>query len=179
MSKMENIFLIGPMGAGKTTIGRLLAAELNIDFKDTDKEIEERTGADIAWIFDVEGEEGFRVRETQVLRELSAISPILLATGGGIILSEENRRLLAERGLVVYLKASLKQQIDRTGKDRKRPLLQTENPAKVLRSLMEVRGPLYQSVADIVVLTDQRNPKNMAREIAQQIQALRKSAAES
>lgn len=169
MGKYDNIFLVGPMGAGKTTIGRLLAAELSLPFKDTDKEIEERTGADIAWIFDVEGEAGFRDRESDILAELSESSPVLLATGGGIVLLDENRQLLRTRGYVVYLQTSVDQQVGRTSKDRKRPLLQTDNPRKVLQDLMDLRDPLYRSVADAVVLTDNRNPKAVAKEIAQRL----------
>lgn len=169
MAKHDNIFLVGPMGAGKTTIGRLLAAELNLPFIDTDKEIEDRTGADIAWIFDVEGESGFRDRESAVLDELTELSPVLLATGGGIVLREKNRQLLRTRGYVVYLQTSVSQQVDRTAKDRKRPLLQTSDPAAVLSNLMEERDPLYRSVADVIVFTDNRNPKTVAKEIAQRL----------
>ena len=171
MGKYDNIFLVGPMGAGKTTIGRLLAAELGLPFKDTDKVIEERTGADIAWIFDVEGEAGFRDRESGILAELTECSPVLLATGGGIVLRDENRQFLRTRGFVVYLQTSVDQQVGRTSKDRKRPLLQTDNPRKVLQDLMDLRDPLYRSVADIVVLTDSRNPKTVAKEIAQRLSA--------
>ncbi len=170
------MFLVGPMGAGKTTVGRMLAADLNLPFKDTDKEIEERSGADIAWIFDVEGEQGFRDRESIILDELSAQSPLMLATGGGVVLREENRQLLRSRGIVVYLFASVDQQIERTSRDRKRPLLQTENPAAVLRKLMEIRDPLYRSVADIIEPTDQQSPKVTAKEIAAKLRRLQQES---
>lgn len=160
------------MGAGKTTIGRILAAELGLPFLDTDKVIEERTGADIAWIFDVEGEAGFRDRESAILDELTQKSPVLLATGGGIVLRESNRQILASRGTVVYLKTTVEQQIERTSKDRKRPLLQTENPAAVLIELMNIRGPLYNEIADIVVETDRRSPRSVALDIAKQLRSV-------
>ena len=171
MKASSNVFLIGPMGAGKSTIGRLLAAELNLDFKDTDKEIEERSGVDIPWIFDKEGEEGFRQREAAMLAELSQQDSILLATGGGIILKPENRKILAANGTVVYLMTSIEEQVRRTARDRKRPLLQTESPRDVLTSLMEVRHPLYQEVADYAINTDGRSPKSVAQEIARLIKS--------
>ncbi len=166
MNGYHSVFLVGPMGAGKTTIGRMLAVELGLPFKDTDKEIEDRTGADIAWIFDVEGEQGFRDRESAMLADLTGNSAIVLATGGGIVLREENRHLLRSRGFVVYLETSVEQQIERTARDRKRPLLQTEEPKRVLKQLMEIRAPLYQSVADLLISTDAQTPRLVAREIA-------------
>jgi shikimate kinase len=169
MSKLNNVYLVGPMGAGKSTIGRLLAAELRLEFKDTDKEIEDRSGVDIPWIFDMEGEDGFRKRETAVLEELSGQNEILLATGGGIIMRDENRRLLTTGGQVVYLFTSIDEQVRRTKKDKSRPLLQTENPRAVLTELMEVRDPLYREVADIVFDTDGRSPKSVAQELARKL----------
>jgi shikimate kinase len=170
MSLVDNkVYLVGPMGAGKTTIGKLLAQELGLVFIDTDREIEERTGADIAWIFDVEGEEGFRLRETGVLDELSTQSGVVLATGGGIVMRPENRMILQSRGTVVYLNTTVEQQIERTSKDRKRPLLQTEDPGAVLRNLMAIRDPLYRSIADIIVPTDVHGPKWVVKEIVSQI----------
>jgi len=154
------------MGAGKSTIGRLLAAELRLEFKDTDKEIEERSGVDIPWIFDMEGEEGFRKRETVVLEELTSQNEVLLATGGGIVMKDENRRLLTTGGRVVYLYTSIDEQVRRTDKDKNRPLLQTENPREVLVELMDKRDPLYREVADIVFDTDRRSPKSVAQELA-------------
>lgn len=165
MKASSNVFLVGPMGAGKSTIGRLLAQELHLDFKDTDKEIEERSGVDIPWIFDMEGEQGFRDRESAVLRELSQLDNILLATGGGIILRPENCKVLAANGQVVYLKTSIEEQVRRTSRDRKRPLLQNQDPLEVLTQLMEERHPLYEKVADYAIDTDGRSPKSVAQEL--------------
>lgn len=165
----NNIILVGPMGAGKSTIGRLLAGILNLPFNDSDRAIEERTGADIPWIFDVEGEEGFRSRETAVLKDLLQENGLVLATGGGIVLREENRRCLRAGGHVVYLTASLDQLLERTSRDKKRPLLQVENPRQKIIDLIEQRHPLYSEVADYVVNTDRRSPKQVAQEIAQLI----------
>lgn len=156
---MSNVFLVGPMGAGKSTIGRLLAKELGYPFKDSDREIEARTGADIPWIFDVEGEEGFREREEAMIAELVREDGIVLATGGGVVMREANRQALAANGLVVYLRTSVDQQLQRTAKDRQRPLLQTPDPEKVLRELMAKRDPLYSEIADLTIDTDQRGPK--------------------
>jgi shikimate kinase len=164
--QLKKVFLVGPMGAGKTTIGRLLAQELCLPFKDSDREIEERTGADIPWIFDVEGEEGFRSRETSALEALSQQSDMVLATGGGIVMRAENRTVLAARGIVVYLATSVEQQVLRTSKDRKRPLLLNEDPTAVLQNLLDIRDPLYREIADYVVETDHRNPKTVAADIA-------------
>ena len=165
-----NLFLVGPMGAGKSTIGRLLSQELQLEFIDSDKEIETRAGADIPWIFDVEGEAGFRKRETNIIDELSQRQQIVLATGGGAILSPDNRRFLQSRGTVIYLHTSLQQQIERTAKDRNRPLLQTEDPAKVLADLMQLRDPLYRDCCDLLIHTDGRRPKSVARDIVRQLQ---------
>ncbi|GGC91446.1 shikimate kinase AroK [Halopseudomonas salina] len=156
---MRNVFLVGPMGAGKSTIGRLLAKELKYPFKDSDREIEARTGADIPWIFDVEGEEGFRQREEAMIAELVLESGIVLATGGGVVMREANRQALAANGLVVYLRTSVDQQLQRTSKDRQRPLLLNADPERVLRDLMAKRDPLYREIADIIIDTDQRGPK--------------------
>jgi shikimate kinase len=164
--QLKKVFLVGPMGAGKTTIGRLLAQELCLPFKDSDREIEERTGADIPWIFDVEGEEGFRSRETSALEALSQQSDMVLATGGGIVMRAENRTILAARGIVVYLATSVEQQVLRTSKDRKRPLLLNEDPTAVLQNLLDIRDPFYREIADYVVETDHRNPKTVASDIA-------------
>ena len=167
MKSSSNVFLVGPMGAGKSTIGRLLANDLRLEFKDTDKEIEDRSGVDIPWIFDMEGEEGFRNRETSVLEELVKLNQILLATGGGIVCKNENRRMLASNGRVVYLRASINEQVRRTSKDKKRPLLQSNDPRQVLTDLMEEREPLYLEVADYVIETDRRSPKSVAEELTQ------------
>lgn len=160
------------MGAGKSTIGRLLSKELRLPFKDSDKEIEQRTGADIPWIFDVEGEQGFREREQAVIADLSAGEALVLATGGGAVLREANRRSLRDGGHVVYLHASVDQQIERTARDRNRPLLQRDDPAKVLRELMAIRDPLYREIADIIIETDERPPRMVVQEIIERLRAL-------
>mgnify|MGYP003633999265 FL=1 len=147
------------MGAGKSTIGRLLAKELKYPFKDSDREIEARTGADIPWIFDVEGEEGFREREEAMIAELVNEHGIVLATGGGVVMRASNRQALSASGLVVYLRTSVDQQLQRTSKDRQRPLLLNADPERVLRELMAKRDPLYREIADIIIDTDQRGPK--------------------
>lgn len=167
MKALSNVFLVGPMGAGKSTIGRLLASELRLEFKDTDKEIEDRSGVDIPWIFDMEGEEGFRDREAAMLDELSQLDKILLATGGGVVLKPESRTILASRGRVVYLKASVDEQVRRTSRDTKRPLLSQENPREVLTELMNLRHPFYEEIADYVIDTDNRSPKVVAMELSQ------------
>ncbi|WP_299201200.1 shikimate kinase AroK [uncultured Amphritea sp.] len=166
-----NIFLIGPMGAGKSTIGRLLSHELKLRFVDSDKVIEERAGADIPWIFDVEGESGFRDRESTVIDLLSAEDNLVLATGGGAVLRPENRSNLQGRGTVVYLQASVAQQLERTARDKNRPLLQTPDPEVVLNTLMEQRHPLYLQVADVVIDTERRNPKAVVTDIMAELRA--------
>lgn len=167
---MRNVFLIGPMGAGKSTIGRLLAKELKYPFKDSDREIEARTGADIPWIFDVEGEEGFREREEAMIAELVQEHGIILATGGGVVMREANRKALSANGLVVYLRTSVDQQLQRTSKDRQRPLLLNADPEKVLRDLMARRDPLYSEIADVTIDTDQRGPKIVVNTILSRLQ---------
>lgn len=162
----SNVFLVGPMGVGKSTIGRLLAAELNLSFCDSDRAIEERTGADIPWIFDMEGEAGFRERETTVLTELAAESNLVIATGGGIVMRPQNCQIMKVAGYVCYLTASIEQLVERTARDKKRPLLQVDNPRQKIIELLATRDPLYLSVADFVVNTDRRSPKSVAQEIA-------------
>lgn len=167
---LNNVFLIGPMGAGKTTIGRLLADELGKTFYDSDQEIEERAGADISWIFDVEGEDGFRVRERKVIKDLCALDNIVMATGGGAVVSEQNRKYLRRRGFVVYLKATITQQVERTRRDQKRPLLKNaDDPKEKLMELMDARDPLYKEVSDITVMTSRRSPRAVCTEILEQI----------
>ena len=168
----RNIYLVGPMGAGKSTIGRVLAAELHLGFRDSDKVIEDRTGADIPWIFDMEGEEGFRDRESAVLDELSNGQDLVIATGGGIILRSHNREIMKASGYVCYLTASIEQLVERTARDKKRPLLQVENPRQKIIDLVALRDPLYREAADFVINTDRRSPKLVAQEIS----ALVKSA---
>lgn len=162
----RNIYLVGPMGAGKSTIGRVLAAELHLSFRDSDKVIEDRTGADIPWIFDMEGEEGFRDRESAVLDELSKGQDVVIATGGGIILRPQNRDLMKSSGYVCYLTASIEQLVERTARDKKRPLLQVENPRQKIIDLVALRDPLYRETADFVINTDRRSPKVVAQEIS-------------
>jgi len=166
MASHGNVVLVGPMGAGKSTIGRALAEALGLGFHDTDTLIEQRSGASIAWIFDVEGEEGFRERETAAIRDLAAGSgAAVVATGGGAVLREENRRLLSRMGTVVYLETSVKQQLARTRRDRKRPLLRSGDRERILADLLAVRDPLYREVADLVVRTDGRGAKAVVQEI--------------
>ena len=169
MSYSGNVFLVGPMGVGKTTIGRVLADHLGLEFFDSDREIEASTGADIPWIFDVEGESGFRVRETRMIEQLTQKKNIVLATGGGAVMSAENREWLMARGVVVYLRAPISQQVERTSRDKTRPLLQTPDPEQRIRELMKIREPLYQEVADIVVDTYRRNPKTVSQDIYSQL----------
>lgn len=155
----KSLILVGPMGAGKTTIGRALAQELQLPFKDIDHIVVENTGADIPWIFDVEGEDGFRRRESQALIEALEGEPAVIATGGGIVTQEANRQLLKQAENVIFLYASVKQQFYRTAKDKNRPLLQRANPEMVLANLMKVREPMYREVADFVIKTESSNPK--------------------
>ncbi|MFV0476749.1 MAG: shikimate kinase AroK [Parahaliea sp.] len=166
----SRIFLVGPMGAGKSTIGKYLAQHLKLGFADTDTEIENRTGADIPWIFDVEGEEGFRDREQQVVDELTQWDKLVLATGGGVVLRADNRRVLGGRGFVVYLHATIDEQVRRTRRDNKRPLLQNGDPEQVLRELMQVRDPLYRDIADLVIDTDGCSPRSVAQALVGQLQ---------
>ena len=168
----HKIFLVGLMGAGKTTIGKQLAQMLGYTFLDSDHEIEAHTGASIPLIFELEGEQGFRERETKMIDRLSQQNNIVMATGGGAVLREENRRMLVARGIVVYLAASLDQLYNRTRRDKNRPLLQTGNPRDKLASLIEEREPLYKAVADITVDTGRGNIKSTANYIKKQIQAL-------
>lgn len=153
-TKMNNIYLIGPMGSGKTTIGRQLAKRLEKDFYDSDREIEQRSGVQISLIFEIEGEEGFRIRESRMLKELAAFNGCVVATGGGCILSEENRQCLKSSGTIIYLKSSIELLYERTRKDRKRPLLDTENPRARIEELLAERATLYEGLADLVVCTD-------------------------
>lgn len=153
------IILVGPMGAGKTTIGRLLAQELHIPFKDIDHIVVDNAGADIPWIFHKEGEEGFRKREHLALVDALNEEVAVIATGGGIVTRLENRELLAAQSCVIFLNASIDQQYFRTAKDKNRPLLQQDDPRSVLVALMRVREPLYKEVSDLIVDTDQSKPK--------------------
>jgi len=175
MKFTDRVFLIGPMGVGKTTIGKVLADQLKLEFLDSDREIEASTGADIPWIFDVEGESGFRLRESRMIADLSARRGIVLATGGGSVLARENRELLKTRGYVVYLRASLSQQLERTSRDRNRPLLQTADPAARIAELMKIREPLYRETADIVVDTNRRSPRMVGQDIVRRLEKFQAS----
>ncbi|WP_426358964.1 shikimate kinase AroK [Pseudocolwellia sp. HL-MZ19] len=170
MAEKRNIFLVGPMGAGKSTIGRELADRLHLDFFDSDQEIERRTGADIAWVFDLEGEEGFRLREESVIEDLTEKQGIVLATGGGSVISAQVRNRLSARGIVVYLETTIDKQVARTQRDRKRPLLQTEEePRTVLENLAVERNPLYEEIADVIVQTDDQSAKVVAHKIMERL----------
>lgn len=153
------------MGVGKSTVGRLLSSRLGFSFVDTDNLVEERSGANIPWIFDVEGEAGFRLRETGVLEELKQLDEHVIATGGGIVTQPRNLELLKQLGTVFFLTASIDQLVMRTGRDKKRPLLQVENPRKKIQELVAAREPLYRQAADYVVTTDSRGTKNVVAQI--------------
>jgi shikimate kinase len=155
------------MGAGKSAVGRQLARMLHLDFVDSDDEIENRTGVDIPFIFEKEGEEGFRRREARVIDDLSQLEGIVLATGGGAVICAENRNHLGARGFVIYLYTSVRQQLERTNRGRERPLLENGDRAVVLERLMSERDPLYREIADLVINTDGRRVQTVAREIQQ------------
>ena len=160
-----NIFIVGPMGSGKSTVGKIISDELFLSFLDTDEEIETRTGASIDWIFDLEGEDGFRKRESSILQDMAKRNSIVLSTGGGIILSEENRELLSSRGTVFYLSTPISVQLERTAKDKDRPLLKNGDPEKILTKLQNDRESLYEAVADHVVNTENKSSQEVASEI--------------
>ena len=163
--KTMNIFIVGPMGSGKSTVGKIISDELFLTFLDTDEEIETRTGASIDWIFDLEGEDGFRKRESSILQDMAKRNSIVLSTGGGIILSEENRELLSSRGTVFYLSTPISVQLERTAKDKDRPLLKNGDPEKILTKLQKDRESLYEAVADHVVNTENKSSQEVASEI--------------
>ena len=165
LERAARVFLIGPMGSGKSTVGRALASRLGFDFLDSDKVIEDRTGVDIPYIFEKEGEAGFRQREASIIEEVSMLPRLVLATGGGAILDAGTREHLAARGTVVYLEATVEQQLRRTRGSTHRPLLQTEDPRGRLEQLMAVRAPLYQSLADLTVRTSRRKVTCMVEDI--------------
>ncbi len=173
----HNIFLIGPMGSGKTAVGKQLARLLDYPFLDSDHEIERRTGADVPLIFEREGEAGFRHREREVIAELSARQQVVLATGGGVVLDPANRADLKARGWVVYLETSVGQQAERAGRTRHRPLLRGADPMLRLGELMQTREPLYREIADLVVPTDQQRVPAVAEFIAQKYREAQQTAA--
>jgi len=166
MKQPKNLFLIGPMVSGKSAVGRQLARVLHLDFVDSDEEIEHRTGVDISFIFEKEGEEGFRKREVKVIDELSQRQGIVLATGGGAVLDPESRSHLGARGYVVYLFTTVQQQLDRTQRGRNRPMLENGDREGVLEALMVERDPLYREIADLTIDTDGRRVQAVARDIA-------------
>lgn len=158
----RNIYLVGPTGSGKTAVGRQLARDLGLKFLDSDREIEKRTGVEVAYIFEKEGEAGFRERETEMIRELAALDGIIVATGGGAVLAPENRRLLRASGTVAYLKTSIDEQLRRTSRSRKRPLLNHANPRQTLENMAAERRPLYEEIADIELDTSSQRVRGVA-----------------
>ena len=160
-----NIFIVGPMGSGKSTVGKIISDELFLNFFDTDDEIEARTGASIDWIFDLEGEDGFRKRESEMLEEMVKKNSIVLSTGGGIILSKLNRELLSSRGTVFYLSTPISTQVKRTSKDKDRPLLKNGDPAELLTNLHNERKDFYIAVSDHVIDTENKSSQEVASEI--------------
>lgn len=163
------------MGAGKTTVGRQLARLCELEFMDADHELEERTGVDIPYIFQKEGEQGFRDREADIIDTLTQEKDVVLATGGGVVMREENRTRLKQRGLVIYLYTEVEQQWKRTRKSRNRPLLKQDNPKKVLKELMAIRDPWYREIADIVVNSKSQSAKMLAKHIHDQITKLQQA----
>ncbi|MCK9502604.1 MAG: shikimate kinase [Porticoccaceae bacterium] len=174
MKPDQNLYLVGPMGVGKTTIGKLVAKKLKKTFVDLDDEIERRAGASIPWIFDVEGEDGFRRRESDLLTEYCHRQNMLVSTGGGIVLREANRQLLKSSGVVVYLDASAEQLYNRTLKDKKRPLLQVPDRLRVITELKRARDPLYREVADLVFNVGSRNSRQATEQLCRVLATLEK-----
>ncbi|TCM69124.1 shikimate kinase [Acinetobacter calcoaceticus] len=164
-SSLPNIYLVGPMGAGKTTVGRHLADLLGRQFLDSDHEIERKTGASIPWIFEKEGEIGFRSRETAVIDDLTTLSNIVVATGGGAVTQAINRDFLKQRGIVIYLYTPVEIQLQRTYRDKNRPLLQVENPEQKLKDLLAIRDPMYRAVAHYIIETNQGAARDLALRI--------------
>ncbi|MCO4810476.1 MAG: shikimate kinase AroK [Gammaproteobacteria bacterium] len=169
MKHPKNIFLVGPMGAGKSAVGRHLARALHLTFADSDDEVETRTGVDIAFIFEKEGEGGFRKREVDAIDDLTRLDGVVLATGGGAVMNADTRSNLGGRGFVVYLYTTVEQQVVRTKKGRERPLLENGDPRSTLEELLQKRDPLYREIADLVVETDGRKVHSVAQEIIEAI----------
>jgi shikimate kinase len=169
MKHPKNIFLVGPMGAGKSAVGRQLARTLHLPFMDSDDEIESRTGVDIPFIFEKEGEAGFRKREAAAIDDLTGFDGVVLATGGGAVVDPVSRSRLGGRGFVVYLYTTVDQQLARTRKGRERPLLENGNPRQTLEALLAKRDPMYREIADLVVETDGRKVHSVAREIIKKV----------
>ncbi|MBL0122040.1 MAG: shikimate kinase [Betaproteobacteria bacterium] len=168
-SEKHNLYLVGMPGSGKSTIGKALARKLKLPFVDADHEMLQHTGVSIATIFELEGEAGFRAREAQLMGELCRREGILLATGGGAVLREENRRALRQTGVVVYLHASLDHLWQRTRHDSRRPLLQADNPREILKALLETRDPLYRQTANVVVETGRQSASKLVHDIAEEL----------
>jgi len=169
MRHPQNLFLVGPMGAGKSAVGRQLARMLHLAFLDSDEEIESRTGVDIPFIFEKEGEEGFRKRESKVIDDLTKMEGIVLATGGGAIVDPDNRSHLGSRGFVIYLHTTVDQQLARTREGRTRPLLENGDKRQILEDLMATRDAMYREVADLIVSTDGRKVRAVANEILERL----------
>ena len=168
----SNIFLVGPMGAGKTTVGRQLAKRTGLRFIDSDHEIEDRAGVGIPLIFEIEGEAGFRGRESAMIDELTQLDGIILATGGGAVLNPDNRHRLHERGVVIYLRAPLDHLVARTARSNNRPLLNVDNPRQRLQAILQERDPLYCEVADLIVATEQQPVRKLVQSILHKLNAL-------
>jgi len=159
------LLIIGPMASGKSTIGLKLANRLNLDFVDTDQQVEDRAGAEISWIFDIEGESGFRIREEEVLKEVCLNDEIVISTGGGIIIEKNNRKLISESGVVIYLEVSIQTQLERTLMDKSRPLLDSKDKEQVLKNLKKQRTPLYEEIANITIEAGDRSNNQVVEEI--------------
>ena len=177
MQHAGSIYLVGMMGAGKTTVGRALARRLKLRFVDSDQEIEARCGVKIPVIFEIEGEDGFRAREAQAIAELTRLEGIVLATGGGVVLCEDSRRLLAEHGTVIYLRATPEHLYQRVRQDRNRPLLASGDPLERLRELYRSRDPLYRAIADLTIDTGRQSVQALARSLLEQLGARWKASA--
>ena len=161
--------MIGPMASGKSIIGKKLSEALGIDFIDTDKEIERNAGADISWIFEIEGEEGFRKREMRTLNEISKKENCVIATGGGSVIQKKNREIMTSRGKIVYLEISIEKQLERTLKDKSRPLLRKGNKEETLRSIKKTRDPLYEEIADITIKQEEKSHSKIVLEIVNKL----------
>ena len=166
----RNIYLIGPTGSGKTAVGKQLATDTGLKFLDSDQEIEKRTGVEIAYIFEKEGEAGFREREQEMIRELSSLEGAIVATGGGAVLAKASRECLAASGVVVYLKTGVKEQLRRTGRSRNRPLLNRDDPRRVLEEMAVVRGPLYEEIADLTIDTSNQRVRSVAKQLCEMLE---------
>ncbi|HUF73841.1 MAG TPA: shikimate kinase AroK [Gammaproteobacteria bacterium] len=166
----RNIYLIGPTGSGKTAVGKQLARDTGLKFLDSDQEIEKRTGVEIAYIFEKEGEAGFREREQEMIRELSSLEGAIVATGGGAVLAGANRERLAASGVVVYLKTGVREQLRRTGRSPNRPLLNRDDPRRVLEEMAVVRAPLYEEIADLTIDTSSQRVRSVAKQLREMLE---------